>query len=100
MDKKAVVARLLFLIIIIIVIFIGFNGFYYYEEKQGSNREAAEFCESLGYEVVNEISFFHSMSCINYEDNVRYVYIVVEAATKPGEVYDKENKFYLSEINR
>jgi len=98
MNKKGISA-INIIILLLIISTIGYAYWRYDLEKKGSNEERAEFCESLGYEVENEINFLFDMTCFKIEDGIKTEYVIKESATKIGEVYDKENEYYLKEVN-
>lgn len=98
MNKKGI-SLLKIVWILLILSIIGYAYWRYDLEKKGSNEDKAEFCEDLGYEVENEISFLFDMTCFKIEDGIKTEYVVKESATRIGEIYDKEYKYYLKEVN-
>ncbi len=82
---------------LIVLLVIGSAILDYRAELNGKNDEGAEFCRNLGYFVQNEVHFFFDMTCVKFEKGIKTVYLVKTSATKIGEVYSKEYKYYLIE---
>jgi len=94
MNKKGI-SLINIIIILLLISTIGYTYWKYDLEKKGSNEDKAKFCENLGYEVENEISFFYDMTCFKIEDGIKTRYVVRESATRIGEIYDSKHKYYL-----
>jgi len=97
MNKKGI-SLINIIIILLLISTIGYTYWKYDLEKKGSNEDKAKFCENLGYEVENEISFFYDMTCFKIEDGIKKEYVVKESVTKIWEFYNKE--YYLKEVSR